>query len=46
MHAIEQSNKSYVTEQGDVENWHGGVNKAKAFEALNKTIEEWEKARK
>jgi hypothetical protein len=46
MHAIDQSNKSYVTEQGDVERWHGGVNKAKAFEALSKTIEEWEKARK
>ena len=46
MHAVEQSNKSFVTERGDVEQWHGGVDKAKAFEALNKTIKEWEKARK
>lgn len=46
MYALDQSNQSYVTEQGDVENWHGGVDKAKAFKALTKTIKEWEKARK
>ena len=45
MDAINLKTKSYVTEQGDVEQWNGGVNKEKAIEALNKTIAEWEKAR-
>jgi hypothetical protein len=45
MDAINIENKSYVTEQGDVERWNGGINKLKAIEALNKTIAEWEKAR-
>mgnify|MGYP000483205996 CR=1 FL=1 len=46
MDAINTSNNSFVSEQGDVEKWVGGVNKKKALEALNKTIAEWEKARK
>ena len=46
MDAINTSNNSFVSEQGDVERWVGGVNKQKALEALNKTITEWEKARK
>jgi len=43
---INTTTNSFVSEQGDVEQWNGGVNKAKALEALNKTIIEWEKARK
>tara|TARA_R110000796_G_scaffold84972_8_gene184796 strand:+ start:3829 stop:4404 length:576 start_codon:yes stop_codon:yes gene_type:complete len=46
MDAIDTSNTSFVSEQGDVEKWDGGVNKAKALESLNKTIIEWEQARK
>ncbi len=46
MDAINTSNDSFVSEQGDVEKWVGGVDKKKALEALNKTITEWEKARK
>ena len=44
--SINIATNSFVSEQGDVEQWNGGVNKAKALEALNKTIIEWEKARK
>ena len=46
MDTINTSNDSFVSEQGDVEKWVGGVNKKKALEALNKTVAEWEKARK
>ena len=46
MDAIDTSNTSFVSEYGEVEKWDGGVNKAKALEALNKTIIEWEEARK
>jgi len=46
MDTINTSNDSFVSEQGDVEKWVGGVNKKKALEALNKTVTEWEKARK
>ena len=46
MDAINISNDSFVSEQGDVEKWVGGVDKKKALEALNKTITQWEKARK
>lgn len=45
MDSLDVSNKSYLSEQGDVETWRGGVNKAKALEALNKTIELWEEAK-
>ena len=33
------SNKGFITEQGDVENWVGAPNKVKVLESLNKTIE-------
>ena len=33
------SNKGFITEQGDVENWVGAPNKLKVLEGLNKTIE-------
>ena len=46
MDAIDTSNNSFISEYGEVEKWDGGVNKSKALEALNKTIIEWEKARK
>ena len=44
--SLNTSTNSYITEQGDVERWRGGINKAKALEALNKTIELWEKSKK
>ena len=46
MDSLDISNNSYVTEQGDVESWRGGVNKVKALEALNETIKLWEEAKK
>ena len=46
MDSLNISNNSFVTEQGDVETWHGGVNKTKAIENLNKTIKLWEEAKK
>tara|TARA_R110001592_G_scaffold7161_4_gene40331 strand:- start:969 stop:1541 length:573 start_codon:yes stop_codon:yes gene_type:complete len=46
MDSITTSNNSYVSEYGDVETWKGGANKEKAMKALNKTIKEWEEARK
>jgi len=46
MDTINTTTNSFISENGDVEKWNGGVNKAKALEALNKTIIEWEKARK
>ncbi len=46
MDSIEVSNNSFFSEKGDVENWRGGINKAKALEALNETIKLWEEARK
>ena len=33
------SNKGFITEQGDVENWVGAPNKSRVLEGLNKTIE-------
>ena len=36
----------FVTEAGDVENWNGGIDKAKAMEALDETIKLWEQAKK
>ena len=46
MDSLNISNNSFVTEQGDVETWHGRVNKTKAIENLNKTIKLWEEAKK
>ena len=46
MDAIDTSNNSFITEQGDVEKWVGGIDKSKAIKALNNTIKAWEEARK
>ena len=46
MDSLNVSNTSFISEKGDVETWRGGVDKAKAIEALNKTIKLWEEARK
>ena len=43
---IDQSNAGFVTEAGDVEKWHGGLNKEKVMEALDETIKLWEEAKK
>jgi hypothetical protein len=40
------SNNSFITEQGDVEKWDGGLNKKRVLEALDKTIEHLEKMKK
>ena len=36
--ALNESNKSFITEGGDVENWVGGINKERATEALEKGV--------
>ena len=43
---LNQTNAGFVTEAGDVENWNGGIDKAKAIEALDETIKLWEQAKK
>jgi len=37
-HALEENNTSFVTEDGDVEKWDGGINKKRAEEAYEKGI--------
>ena len=37
--ALSENNTSFVTEDGDVEKWEGGINKERAQEALEKGIE-------
>ncbi len=44
--SLNQTNAGFVTEAGDVESWHGGINKAKALESLSETIKLWEEAKK
>jgi len=39
---INEGNDSFVTEAGEIEKWIGGVNKERAEEAMNKTIEHLE----
>jgi hypothetical protein len=46
MDSINTSNDSFIGEKGEVERWDGSVNKQKALDALNKTIKEWETAKK
>ena len=36
---LNESNESFITEGGDVENWVGGINKERAEEALEKGVE-------
>ena len=40
------SNKSYITEQGDVEKWVGGYDKERVLESLEKTVEYLENLKK
>ena len=44
--SLDQSNAGFVAENGDVESWHGGLDKVKVMEALDKTIKLWEQAKK
>ena len=39
---LSQNNNSFVTEQGDVENWVGGPNRERVLESLDKTIKHLE----
>lgn len=43
---LTESNNSFITEQGDVEKWDGGLNKKRVLENLNNTIEHLEKLKK
>lgn len=43
---LTQNNNSFITEQGDVEKWVGGLNEKRVLEALDKTIEHLEKMKK
>ena len=46
MEELETTNKSFITEQGDVESWTGGIDKNRALESLEKTIEYLETLKK
>tara|TARA_R110000765_G_scaffold78707_1_gene154873 strand:+ start:441 stop:1016 length:576 start_codon:yes stop_codon:yes gene_type:complete len=46
MEELQTTNKSFITEQGDVENWTGGIDKNRALESLEKTIEYLENLKK
>jgi|TARA_B100001778_G_scaffold190826_1_gene157233 hypothetical protein len=43
---IDQTNAGFVAENGDVESWNGGVDKAKALKALDESIKVFEEAKK
>ena len=43
--SLDQSNAGFVAENGDVESWNGGFDKAKVMEALDETIKLWEEAK-
>jgi hypothetical protein len=43
---LTQANNSFVTEQGDVESWKGGLNEKRVLESLDKTIEHLEKMKR
>jgi hypothetical protein len=43
---LTESNNSFITEQGDVEKWDGGLDKKRVLESLDKTIEHLEKMKK
>tara|TARA_R110002153_G_scaffold179245_1_gene332637 strand:+ start:623 stop:1195 length:573 start_codon:yes stop_codon:yes gene_type:complete len=43
---LKESNDSFITEQGDVEKWEGGLDKRRVLEALDKTIEHLQKMKK
>ena len=42
MSPIDASNAGFVAENGDVESWNGGLDKARVIEALDETIGLWE----
>tara|TARA_B100000768_G_scaffold160015_1_gene159356 strand:- start:91 stop:663 length:573 start_codon:yes stop_codon:yes gene_type:complete len=44
--SVDQSNAGFVAENGDVESWNGGLDKARVMEALDETIALWEQAKK
>ena len=44
--SIDASNAGFVAENGDVESWNGGLDKARVIEALDETIGLWEQAKK
>ena len=46
MEELQTSNKSFITEQGDMETWTGGIDKNRALESLEKTIEYLENLKK
>lgn len=43
---INQTNESFITEQGDVEKWTGNINKQKILDTINKVIENLENNKK
>ena len=43
---LTESNNSFITEQGDVEQWKGGLNKQRVLDSLDKTIEHLEKMKR
>jgi hypothetical protein len=43
---LNQKNESFITEQGDVEKWTGGINKQKVLDTIDKVIENIEKNKK
>ncbi len=43
---LTESNNSFITEQGDVEKWDGGLDKKRVLENLNNTIEYLQKMKK
>jgi len=43
---LNESTDSFITEQGDIEKWDGGLNKDRVLESLQSTIEYLEKLKK
>jgi len=43
---LTESNNSFISEQGDIEKWEGGLDKERVLESLDKTIEHLEKMKK
>ena len=44
--ALNESNSSFVSEDGEVQNWKGGINKKLAYKNLEETIEYLESLKK
>lgn len=43
---LTESNNSFITEQGDIEKWDGGLNKQKVLDSLDSTIKHLESFKK